>query len=521
MDNCRMSRRWSEKGGSIADLRPWLLGMALLLFLAAWLFSNPAGAAPDEEAHYIKAAGLSQGQVLGPQIPPVRTPGESQVTWLWFRNVSRSYHLPSRLAPPNFAGCYAFRPDVPAGCTRSLGSEPAGLYSSYTAVYPPTAYLLPALFIRFASNAFAGLLLGRVAMAIVTSALLLLAVASAWRGSSLSLLGLALAVTPMTLFLSAVLSDSAAEVAGGVCFLAALLRVLYDRGKPSLVVQIALAMGGAALAASRPVGPLWVVCDVIVAATMIGPAELYQVAVRSSSGVRAAAVIVVAAMIFAVGWTVAIRAVPATSPRSVLFMLAPALGELPAMLQQAVGVFGWLDTPLPSVAYVVWAVLTGTLVLAALIVGTWRQRIALVVGALLYLVTSTGLTAALMTSSGLGAQGRYYLPVAIAAPMLAAEVALTRRVWTILERFLLACGAAVLAGVQLSAWWQDARRYAVGANSWRLFVFHHVSWSPSLGWWPWIGMAAAGSLCIFAAFFVPALRPAAWPPSRPSPAGRR
>ena len=47
-----------------------LLAAALGLLLAAWVFANPPGAAPDERAHYVRALGAGHLELAGRTFEP-------------------------------------------------------------------------------------------------------------------------------------------------------------------------------------------------------------------------------------------------------------------------------------------------------------------------------------------------------------------------------------------------------------------------------------------------------------------
>jgi hypothetical protein len=206
-------------------------------------------------------------------------------------------------------------------------------------------------------------------------------------------------------------------------------------------------------------------------------------------------------MVFDVAWSAAVGAQPTASLQPVLDHIGPAILELPHDLQQEVGVFGWLDTKLPLVVYIGWAALVASLVVCAMIVSRWRSRLAVFALVGLYAISTTAVTATLMASSGFSAQGRYYLPLMVAVPLLAGwliaeKVASSGKFWYLLP---LAIGLLVSVA-QFISWWEDARRYAVGVGGRLMFIFHPVLWSPAGGWWPSAVLAAAGSACLLLAF---------------------
>ncbi len=148
---------------------------------------------------------------------------------------------------------------------------------------------------------------------------------------------------------------------------------------------------------------------------------------------------------------------------------------IPKRTGQLVGPLGWLDVHLPVIFVWGWIAATVALLAAALVVGTWRRRVALLIltaGVLL------GPTLAEMPSAsryGLIWQGRYTLPVAFGIPVLAS--------WTLHERGLdrarvaRILGLTVVAGAaatNLLAVAVALTRHATG-RSWPL----HVVWGPA------------------------------------------
>ena len=102
-----------------------------------------------------------------------------------------------------------------------------------------------------------------------------------------------------------------------------------------------------------------------------------------------------------------------------------SLGRVPLLLRDMVGVFGWEDTRPPAWLAAGW--LAGALGLAgvAVVIGTWRQRLAIVataVGAVAVQVASEALKA---PSIGYVWQARYSLPIAMGVPILSGWVVAT------------------------------------------------------------------------------------------------
>jgi hypothetical protein len=86
-------------------------------------------------------------------------------------------------------------------------------------------------------------------------------------------------------------------------------------------------------------------------------------------------------------------------------------------------------------------------------------------------------------------QARYVLPVLIAVPLLIAEILRPHAAGPTGPAPAAAIG--VLAALQLVAWWVNARSSAGHPGS--IWFLSHASWSPPLGWWPWLVLALTGA----------------------------
>ena len=110
---------------------------------------------------------------------------------------------------------------------------------------------------------------GRLAGLLPSLALLAVAVVALWdaRAGAVSLLGLVAAVTPMALFCAASLSGSGLEIAAGVAFVAALLRLRRDARRAGAPRRRPGSGRGrrerALLALSRSASPVWVALAIL------------------------------------------------------------------------------------------------------------------------------------------------------------------------------------------------------------------------------------------------------------------
>ena len=131
---------------------------------------------------------------------------------------------------------------------------------------------------------------------------------------------------------------------------------------------------------------------------------------------------------------------------------------------------------------------------AAVWLGTRRERIALVLAAVLGLGFPVAFFAFSYRLSGFGIQGRYILPILAVAPMLAGDAidaALgVARVHLRVAGLWRPCLVG-FALFQLVAWWINAHHYAPFG-----LLAAAGLWSPPLGWKVWLVVAILGAAAI-------------------------
>lgn len=481
----------TERTGLLASM---LMIGAYAMLSFSWLVGNPPFHAADEGWHYLRAVGVSQGQLVGDRaLYPLELRSEAQARWV--NQASTVIHVPAGLAPDG-AGCSAFRPEVPATCVNDIRSPRTPVERVIPfGTYPPLPYLLPGMVVSLGSGPIEALYLSRLVMAISSALLISVAVALSrppgaeegyWQT------GFVVAMTPMVVFVSSTMSASAIEISAGLAFAAAVVRLGTVDHTPNWV-WVASATAGAVLALSRGTGALW-----------IGLLSLVLVGLRGAGGtvrlIRSGKVTSVAASIAVLLAVIANRAWEAQFGPKISFDLAPvwlslatSAGQVPAQLRQAIGVFGWLDSAMPDLAYTAWSILALVLVFFALLLGTRRQRWVLGGSIVSALAVPVLLVAGVMRHTGFGLQGRHILPLIVVVPLLAGGVADRNR-----ERLgqafpkALPIWVAVTAGVVLFvAWWANARRHAVGSQGPILFL-DKSQWTPPLGWAPSLALLLLG-----------------------------
>ena len=480
-----------------------LLITGWILLSVAWIFGNPEFAGPDEPSHYLRALEAGRGSLIGEERPELGTGAtERQIVW----NAHSTYEtkVPAGLAPPDHE-CFTSSAELDAGCLD--GFDPPDLETNgITRVgnYQPLPYLLPGLATRAADSPGSANRLARVMNALLTLALLYVALRLVWSRDvgPLSLLGLLVCVAPMVIFCGSVLNGSGPEIAAAIAFVSALLRLRRDENcARSTSVWAALGAAGAVLALTRTLGPAYLVL-VAAAALSVGGYRPAWRFVRSRARPALAALGAVAAgIVLNRVWERAHGAEATTGFANLRAVLDEAVGEWWRASSELIGKFGYLEYRLPWVAYVAWFGAGFALVGVALWAARRRERLAFTAVFAAALLFPMLLWIYAIRQTGFGLQGRYVLPVLVVVPLIAGELvrehapALGER----LRRALVTAIPPLAAAMHLLAFYWAARRAAVGTDGPLLFL-GDSGWTPPLGWVPWLLVALAGSAAIVAAF---------------------
>jgi hypothetical protein len=378
--------------------RLWV-GFFLMVFplMVVWAVTNPMFASPDEPAHMVRAQGIVRGQLEGPY----------QVDGI----------------PVDDIKCLAFHPEVSADCMALEWAEAPTFEDSTATNYPPLFHFLaglPSLFVHGLTGAY----VMRLWLAVLCAGLLAFAGAILVKRypSRFMILGWALSVTPMVLFLSATVNPSGLAVALGAVIWASGM-VLTDPGRDTdkrWLKRVLLTSALAFLLVRRD-SLLWL--GAIGGSLVALSPELLRLAwLRRKAAVGVAAVGVVAGVLWvAPSWSVL------SAGNNGRNRWAAIPNDTYTYVKQAVGWFGWLDTPLSDPVMVTALVALGTFLLLGLAASTGAvTRTLAVVGTLVFLVP---LVFAEFRYPYF--QGRYYLPLAIGGFFLAgrslATVDLPRR----------------------------------------------------------------------------------------------
>lgn len=435
-----------------------------LLLAVAWALGNPVSAAPDEPQNAVKAYATATAQLRGaPYASPVRDPSDPREAW--FRRSGRVYDLPARLVPPTNTRCYAFDPHEPASCqdepapARAPGDIVGG---TQLARYLPVLYAPAGVAFASARTYDGGIRRARLVNAVLFAFVVGWALRLAGRRGGA---GVVLAVTPMVVFLSASVSTSGLEAAGGVLLWTAALRAFSGAARPRHVEPwVAMAVGGAVVALGRGVGPPMVVAVVVLAWLLTAPHAFDEFGgtehaqLGKSRGWVVALVALALAVVAGVAWTVLAMPHPPLDLGVARDHLGDAWRAMPEQLREAVGVFGWLDTRLSNTVYgAVAAVVVAAIIAAVAVDRTWRALVlvAIAIGAV---VLDVAVAVLVEAQIGYGMQARYVLAFAVGVPIVAAWLLARRRA---LPTAVVAATFVGAGGLHAVAFVTNANRYDV------------------------------------------------------------
>lgn len=499
-----MSGDWS-----MSRLRLFLLLCgALLAVVTAQNLGTPRNAGPDEPAHIVRGAGLVRGQVFGesygdwldgntpldagPSDIANADPGSDAV---------RVYDVPWWVAQPS-AACYARQPDVPAACSTiddaaAASSSGRNGALSTAAAYPIWGHILPGLATLVVTGSSA-LWLARLFHAAIPVVLIAATLAHLLGGRRQAAASAVLvATTPMVLFLMAVVNPSGIAVAGAIAMWVAGddLHRTGRHGSPQQSWPWLFPAGFAALVLPRDDGLIWAALIVAVLALVWrrNPIDVWRVLPNPTRIVLGAVSVMGAAWAVLTGGDL----VPVDRPATGIEFAEIVVQRTGSHLREAVGVVGWLDTPLPESMYALWFFTAGLVVMIALVARAYRRVVGSAAALGLFVVVAWVLEIVQGRTAGLFWQGRYALPMLIGMVLVAGlSVDADRKIGEVASA---APGLLALVVWNVS-FFQQLRRWGVGQSgsirpwAWDTWdapapvvglMIVHVAGSAALGWLCW------------------------------------
>jgi Predicted membrane protein (DUF2142) len=447
------------------------------MLVTAWTLANPLFSGVDEGAHAIRAASVARGELIGPTRPGVPD-------YIRFVEVPKPF-----VRAASVAGCFAGNPDGTAACAPSIdgGGDDLERERLGNGRFPPTPYGvvgLPSLVWPSSVGVYLMRALGAALCgALLASALLSLReTRTPWLAAS----GLAFALTPMVIYVASIVNPSNLEIAGGVALWASGV-VLIAKARAGIVdgrIVVRTGVAAGVLVLARPLGMVWLgVTAVVLLLTCTWPA--LRVLLRA----RVAQVwggIVALCIAFELGWITVYDSLgskeppgPSADGLSSIQVLERTFGAAGQYYREMIGFFGWLDTPAPAITVVLWTAALGVLV--ALGIGLGRRRMAGAIAALLGLIIVVPAVLEFIEARkfGFGWQGRYTLPLAVGLPILSGFTLAVEPARILQRRRLAIVLGIAFVVAQFAAFYQNLRRYTVGANG-PLAFWRVADWSPPL-----------------------------------------
>ena len=281
------------------------------------------------------------------------------------------------------------------------------------------------------------------------------------------------------LFISAVISPSGTEICAAIALWVALPSFISD-ADIRRTDAVTVALSGFFLIAARPLGVLLyaVVVGIVVIAS--GSIKNLHTHVRQHMVVYGIHSI---AAVFMIWWYVFIfnsvvdpQMTEGLPKISLGAQLLRSIGDIPRVIDESIGNYGWLDTATPRPLALVILIMTVTLV----VIG-WRsltrsakRAIGLLGVACVVLIIAEDLNYYEILR-GFGVQGRHLTPLLVGIPIIGARyLQLSNRgKWV---------AVAIWSGVIVGSGLAALRRYSVGViGDNALDMFSHPVWSPPLG----------------------------------------
>lgn len=457
--------------------------IALFVLTAAagtlWAISSPLMSVPDEPAHTVKAVAVWRGEFKGRLIALPDRPDGTEAGHTYGVEIPKSYASANGLP-----SCYAFFPDIAANCAPDLDTSGELVDATTLAgAYPPLYYLLVGWPSRLL-DADVGIYLMRVMSALVTAGLLTL---GAWALARvvrwpLVLLAVALAGTPEVFYLGGSINPNSLEIASGFALWCSALAVFLrwrrngpiDRGPVVVLVVSAMLM-----AHTRSLSPLFAAVILVGVAAFVGRRRLLELVADRRAWMLGGGLAV--GMATALIWILSSGHLSAVTgghhfdaSDNVVLMLGSMTDDWFAGM---VAFFGWTDTGPVLPAVWIWLGSVSVVVSIALLTGRrWRSfMLGLLVAVAAFAPVALQYPAA---KDGMVIwQGRYFLPIAVGVPVLAAVVLSESTLFANVSRRLLLGVTSFLLIGQVSAHMAATRRYVAGIRG-RLNYFSQIRWSP-------------------------------------------
>ena len=251
-----------------------------------------------------------------------------------------------------------------------------------------------------------------------------------------------------------------------------------------------MVLGALFLTQARALGPLWWLVIAVVALLVVGPNAIRALIVDRRAWPWIGSIALFA--LFSIIWTLRAGTVSGQAGEgdaalvggTVLEGFWATLRNTPVYVEQAIGLFGWLDTPLPG--FVLGLYLAAVFVVVLVAVLATGRRGGFLMGAVLLIAALVPpiVQGAAVSRTGLIWQGRYSLFLYLGVVIVAAWILSSRgdRRIDFLSVRVTVVITSVLAVYHVAAFTLVLRRYVVGNAAPLTEMISHPLWEPPLGW---------------------------------------
>jgi hypothetical protein len=450
------------------DNLPAVVGLVafLVILTTAWIVLTPFGGYPDDLDHYLRAAGVSEGQVVGTPVPGVAEmpvppksccePGPAMAYWV--QSGIRHVDVPPVLEPERIP-CGVAINQPRSDCTKDT-TDTSTSYQTTMGTIEPSAYLLPGVAMAIVRDSSLSFRVARLANAVLEILALGLVLAGCARRPNFArrVAGFCLAATPMVAFVISSGSPNAFETAGAIGVWIAALELSSgstDERAPA-TLWAGFLLSGLLLVTARSLGPVWLL-GIVGLTLMTRRRRPLIAACRASRRWAVATVAVLAAgAVTTVVWEAKVQPHVALDAAFARGQLRPSFHDIPRVLHEVIGGLGNLDIYVPEPAAKIWVGLVLVMILVAVITGKGRERLTLIVLLAATFAAILAIDAGIMRQNGFAIQGRHVLAIFVGLPIVAVDMI---RVPDRIARWLpLACGV-FCAGLNLYAWAYAATSY--------------------------------------------------------------
>jgi hypothetical protein len=312
-----------------------------------------------------------------------------------------------------------------------------------------------------------------------------------------SLIGLLLAVTPGTVFLASAMNPSAIEICAAIAMWVIVPQLLQG-STPNRLTKVAFLVAGSALIATRPLGIVMYLVVVAISWLAFGSRDVGRFFRQNRITLAMHTFIT----LFMAWWYVVVYSFQTSPSLTEGIELLPmtkrfstAVQHVPELLEHIVGNFGWLDTPIPRGALLLYCIALGSTVLLSAM--NWNLRIAVVLS--VHVALSISIAVAVDINfyamfGWFGAQGRHFAPVLVGVPIVAMYK----------QSFSKRLNSAVISVWAIAMMWSGLgalRRYTVGIQENNAFdMFSNRVWNPALGFWVSVVILIATTVAVAVAF---------------------